>query len=265
MAKKRIPKINSLGWLEWKFPTEDSARRLFEQLVWPNGPHCPHCGSAEVWRFRDMGRKSRDGLYECHHCPGQFTVTTKTPMHSTKLPLKVWLKALYLILISSKGVSSVILGKQLGVRQATAWKVAHAVREMTDDRDGRDPLLGNIVEVDTTFMGAPPRRNKTKFHKHVWNPRGKGTKRPQVAMAAERMGRVAAAVIPKADSAAIGRFLDRFVSKDALIMSDNDVSVAKAARRYSGHQTVTHRDHKYARDEVHANTVEGLAAQLKRA
>lgn len=23
MAKKRIPKINSLEWLEWKFPTED--------------------------------------------------------------------------------------------------------------------------------------------------------------------------------------------------------------------------------------------------
>src|SRR5690606_13124876 len=94
-----------------------------------DGPYCPHCGCADVWRFREKGRKSRDGLYECSHCAGQFTVTTKTPMHSTKLPLKVWLRALYLILISSKGVSSVILGKQLGVRQATAWKMAHAIRE----------------------------------------------------------------------------------------------------------------------------------------
>jgi transposase-like protein len=265
MAKKRIPKINSLEWLEWKFPTEDSARQLFEQLVWPNGAHCPHCGSAEVWRFRDKGRKSRDGLYECSYCPGQFTVTTKTPMHSTKLPLKVWLRALYLILFSSKGVSSVILGKQLGVRQATAWKIAHAVREMTDDRDGRDPLLGAIVEVDTTYMGAPPRKKKTRFHRHVYYPPGKGTKRPEVAVAASRGGRVAAAVLRKGDKGGIGRFLDRFVSRDALIMSDDDKAIAKAAKGFMGHRTVTHSQDEFARDEVHANTVEGLAAQLKRA
>ena len=265
MAEKREPRINSLEWLEWKFPTEESARRLFERLVWPNGPHCPHCGSAEVWRFRDKGRKSRPGLYECRHCAGQFTVTTKTPMHATKLPLKVWLRAIYLILFSSKGVSTVILGKQLGVRQSTAWKMAHAVREMTDDRDGKDPLLGNIVEVDTTYMGGPPRKNRSKFHKHVWNPRGRGTKRPEVAIAANRNGRVAAAVIPKGDKAAIARFLDRFVAKDARIMSDNDNSIAKAAKAFADHRTVTHSRKEFARGEVHSNTVEGLASQLKRA
>lgn len=188
-------------------------------------------------------------------------------MHATKLPLKVWLKAVYLILFSSKGVSSVILGKQLGVRQSTAWKMTHAVREMTDDRDGRDPLLVRIVEVDTTYMGAPPRKKKTKFHRHVWHPPGKGTKRPQVAIAASRDGRVAAAVIRKGDSGAIGRFLDHFVAKDARIMSDNDndTAIAKAAKGFAGHRTVTHRDDEFARGEVHANWVEGLAALLKRA
>lgn len=265
MGKKRIPKANSLEWLEWKFPTEDSVRRLFERLVWPDGAHCPHCGSVEVWRFRDKGRISRPGLYECRNCAGQFTVTTKTPMHATKLPLKVWLRALYLILFSSKGVSSVILGKQLGVKQATAWKVAHAIREMTDDRDGKDPLLGRIVEVDTTYMGAPPKRNKTKFHRHVYHPPGKGTKRPEVAVAASRDGRVAAAVVPKGDKAAIARFLDRFVDKDARIMSDDDGTIGKAAKAFAGHGTVVHSKKEFARGEVHANTVEGLTSLLKRA
>ncbi len=265
MAAKRVPRINSLEWLEWKFPTEESARKLFERLVWPEGAHCPHCGSAEVWSFRDKGRKSRPGLYECRHCAGQFTVTTMTPMHATKLPLKVWLRAIYLILFSSKGVSSVILGKQLGVRQPTAWKMAHAVREMTDDRDGKDPLLGRIVEVDTTYMGAPPRKKKSKFHKHVWNPPGRGTKRPEVAVAASRDGRVAAAVVPKGDKGAITRFLDRFVAKDARIMSDDDRSIAKAAKAFASHKTVTHSQDEFARGDVHSNTVEGLAAHLKRA
>ncbi|MEQ8375262.1 MULTISPECIES: hypothetical protein [Stappiaceae] len=58
-------------------------------------------------------------------------------------------------LISSKGISSVMLAKQIGVRQPTAWKMAHAIREMMDDRDGRDSLLDGIVEVDTTYMGEP--------------------------------------------------------------------------------------------------------------
>ena len=265
MAKKRVPRINSLEWLEWKFPTEESVRALFERLVWPHGAHCPHCGSAEVWRFRDKGRNSRPGLYECRYCAGQFTVTTKTPMHATKLPLKVWLRALYLILFSSKGVSSVILGKQLGVKQSTAWKMAHAIREMTDDRDYQSPLLGRIVEVDTTYMGAPPRKKKTKFHRHVYHPPGKGTKRPEVAVAASRDGRVAAAVLPKGDKGAVARFLDRFVSKDARIMSDDDRTISKAAKAFAGHETVTHSKDEFVEGDVHSNTVEGLAALLKRA
>ncbi|WP_051631263.1 IS1595 family transposase [Afifella pfennigii] len=265
MAGKRAPRVNSLEWLEAKYPTEDSARRLFESLIWPHGPHCPHCGSAEVWRFRKKGRKSRAGLFECRYCSGQFTVTTKTPMHATKLPLKVWLRALYLILISSKGVSSVILGKQLGVRQPTAWKIAHAIREMTDDRDGDEPLLGKIVEVDTTFMGAPPRKKKSRFHKYVWNPPGKGSARPQVAVAASRDGRVAAAVIEKSDAQNVGRFLDRFVSKDAVIMSDDDRAISRAAKAFKEHSTVTHGDDQFAIGSVHANRAESLASLLKRA
>ncbi|WP_313617366.1 IS1595 family transposase [Agrobacterium sp.] len=254
-----------MAWLDWRCPTEDAAREFVENLVWPDGPHCPHCGSAEAWRFREKGRKSRPGLYECQHCSRQFTVTTKTPMHATKLPLRLWLKAIYLILVSSKGVSSVILGKQLGVRQSTAWKMAHAVREMTDGRNGQNHLLGRIVEVDTTYMGAPPRKKKSRDNTLIKHKRGRGTKRPQIAVAASRDGRVAAQVINRADAGTIGRFLDRFVSKDAVIMSDDDTAIGRAAKAFSGHETVTHRDHEYADGEVHSNTAENLASVLKRA
>lgn len=184
-------------------------------------------------------------------------------MHSTKLQLKVWLRAIYLVLVSSKGVSSVILGKQLGVRQPTAWKMAHAIREMTDDRDGKNELLDQIVEMDTTYMGGPPRKSANKSG--TPNKRGRGTSRPQVAIAAGRDGRVAAEVIERADSATIGRFLRRFVSPDAEIMSDDDTAIGKAAKVYKSHQTVTHRHHEFADGEVHANTVESVASLFKRA
>jgi hypothetical protein len=186
-------------------------------------------------------------------------------MHATKLPLQLWLKAFYLILVPSKGVSSVILGKQLGVRQSTAWKMAHAVREMIDDRDGQSYLLRRIVEVDTTYMGAPPRKKKSRDNMLLKHKHGRGTKRPQIAVAASRDGRVAAQVIKRADATTIGRFLDRFVSRDAVIMSDDDTAIGRAAKAFSGHETVTYRDHEYADGEVHSNTAENLASVLKRA
>ena len=264
MVAKREPREDSLEWLERTYPTEVSVRSLFERLVWPNGAHCPHCGSLDVWRFRNKGRSSRDGLFQCRHCQGQFTVTTKTPMHATKLPLRTWLKAIYVTLISSKGISSVMLAKQIGVRQPTAWKMAHAIREMMDDRDGRDSLLDGIVEVDTTYMGGRPRKNVDPRYKYVYRPRGKATTRPEVAVAAERGGRIKAKFLTSANGEQISRFMGRFISPHAHIMSDDDKAIGKAAKAFKEHDTVTHGKKKYVRGNVHSNTVEGIAALLKR-
>jgi hypothetical protein len=65
-------------------------------------------------------------------CKRQFTVTTHTPMHSTKLPLWKWLQCMYFMVNSSKGISSVFMGQWIGVSQKTAWKMCHAIRELMD-------------------------------------------------------------------------------------------------------------------------------------
>lgn len=105
-----------------RFRTNEDCRTFLEPLIWPSGPHCPHCGSFDVGRFTKPGRKSRAGLFQCREpaCRGQFTLTTKTPLHSSKLPLALWVQAIYLVLGSSKGLSSVVLARILGVSQKTA-------------------------------------------------------------------------------------------------------------------------------------------------
>src|SRR5215472_2407810 len=85
------------------FRDEEKCRRLLEVLVWPNGRLCPACGSKRSIALagRDMGQyRARPGLYQCSNgaCRFQFTATTRTPLHATKLPLSTWLKALWLIL-----------------------------------------------------------------------------------------------------------------------------------------------------------------------
>ena len=43
---------------------------------------------------------------------------------------------MFLVLTSSKGITSVVVSRILGVNQRTAWKLGRAIREMMDDRQG---------------------------------------------------------------------------------------------------------------------------------
>ena len=118
------------------FEDEDRCRRLLEAMVWAKGRNCPACGHKRSTTItgRDAGGRSRPGLYQCSngHCRLQFTVTTRTPLHSTKLPLRVWLTGLWLILQADKGISSVRLAEALGVSQPTG--LAHrSCPAATDD------------------------------------------------------------------------------------------------------------------------------------
>ena len=98
----------NIDQLQKRFPDEDACRSFFESILWKQARSCPHCHNLKSYQL--SGPSARKGLYECSLCKRQFTVTTKTPMHSTKLPLWKWLLAMYLILNSSKGISSVYLG-----------------------------------------------------------------------------------------------------------------------------------------------------------
>ena len=243
---------------------EASARRLLERLVWPQGPYCPRCGSFRVWRFRDEGRRSRDGLLQCGEgvCGRQFTATTLTPLHATKLPLRVWLEAIYLALTSSKGVSSVVLARQIGVKHSTAWKMGHAIRALMARWHDAAALLGGIVEVDTKRIGGAPRRRR-----HVHNPRGKGSKKPIVLVAADRDGQIKAAPVPDERAETLGPALHRFVDRRAGLMSDADKALMKVGRDFASHDTVNHGAGLYARGpkkrRIHSNTADRFANALE--
>jgi hypothetical protein len=66
------------------FPNEQSCREFFESVICQDGQKCPLCGCQHSCALKSL--HVRPGLYECYQCKRQFTVTTRTPMHSTKLP-----------------------------------------------------------------------------------------------------------------------------------------------------------------------------------
>ena len=240
------------------FPGEIACRRYLEKVIWPHGRVCPHCGGLKSWLL--SGLSARSGLYECSDCKGQFTVTTKTPMHSTKLPLRTWLLAMYFMINSSKGISSIYLAKWLGVNQKTAWKIGHAIRAMMTAQDDTVGLLDGIVELDETYLGGKPR-----FKQGVVHPRGKATKKACVHVAISRNGPVRARVIHGDSYAVLSSHVKQIVAPEAWIMTDQLQPYVAIGKHFAGHERVHHGIKEYARGEVHINTAESFNAVLERA
>lgn len=105
------------------FPDEAAARHYIESRRWPNGPRCPVCASDRI------GAHSPGGIYRCNACEEAFSVRTGTVMERSKIPLVKWLHAMYLLVTARKGISSMQLGKELSIRQASAWALLHRLRE----------------------------------------------------------------------------------------------------------------------------------------
>lgn len=158
----------NIDQLNAQFANETICRRFFEAARWPDGRICPHCGFNVSYKIRIKAAYA--DRYECKRCKRHFTVTTKSALHSTKLPLRKWLQAMYLIVCSSKGISSVVLARLIGVTQPTAWRMGHAIRKMMDPDRSDAGLLQGVVELDETYVGGCPKPQQGVVHK-----RGKGT------------------------------------------------------------------------------------------
>ena len=129
------------------FGTEEQCRAALLRLRWPDGFVCPCCG------HRGHCVLAGRGLYQCNRCKKQTSPTAGTIFHATKLPLTLWFAAIHLIVTAKNGISSVELGRRLGVKQPTAWAVKHKIMAVMARREGETPLTGR-VEMDDAYLGG---------------------------------------------------------------------------------------------------------------
>ena len=140
----------SLLQLARMFPDEESARRWFENIMWPDGiRYCPGCGSDNTYQCKHAKMP-----YKCREkqCGKYFSVKTGTVMAGSPIPLLKWLYAIYLDTTSLKGVSSMKLHRDLEVTQKTAWFMQQRIREAWAKRPNNN--YRGPVEVDETYMGG---------------------------------------------------------------------------------------------------------------
>ena len=127
--------------------SEEQCRAALVRLRWPDGFVCPSCG------HRGHCLLAGRGLYQCNRCKTQTSPTAGTIFHSTKLPLTLWFAAIHLIVTAKNGVSSVELGRRLGVKQPTAWTMKHKIMAVMARREG-ETQLGGRVEMDDAYLGG---------------------------------------------------------------------------------------------------------------
>src|SRR5208337_3194571 len=115
---------------EQRFATEVACLEYLAQLRWPNGFCCPRCGHGEAWIMKR-------GLYWCHQCNYQVSVTAGTIFQDTKMPLRLWFHAMWYVVSQKNGVSALGLQRVLGLGSyRTAWTWLHKLRR-TMVRPGR--------------------------------------------------------------------------------------------------------------------------------
>ena len=194
------------------FPTEDAARNWFEERIWPNGRHCPHCGSMHT---HDAGHNNMP--YRCSDCRGYFSVKTGTVMHKSHIPLRKWVFALYLHLTSLKGVSSMKLHRDIGVSQPAAWFMLQRIRQAWSHDDFE--AFAGPVEVDETYMGGRE-RNK---HKGKKLKAGRGTvgKTAVVGAKDRKTDKIKAAVVKITDAKTLQGFVVATALAGATIYTDD--------------------------------------------
>ena len=135
------------------FPTEETARKWFEDLIWADGRFCPHCGCTETTECNKQ--KKHPMPYRCNSCKQYFSAKLGTVMEDSRLPYRKWVLAIHLHMTSLKGVSNMKLHRDIGVTQKTAWFMLQRIREAFKRDDDNDPM-GRPVRVDKTYVG--PRR-----------------------------------------------------------------------------------------------------------
>lgn len=240
-----------------QFNSEDQCLDYLEQMRWPEGVACVHCGVVNVSKItrEAKGRNKRKRIYQCleKECGKQFSATSGTIFNDTHLPLTIWFTAVAMICEAKKGMSACQLQRHLGVSYRTAWYLAHRIREAMQEGG----LLSGIVEVDETYLTPrKPRKGRPYVKKQHTDV---------VLGMRERGGRLR--LIPIADSkmAIIEPEILKHVSPSATLQTDESaVYFIIGNRHFDGqHVTINHR-RSYVDGDIHTNTIENAFSLLKR-
>ena len=151
MARNKVQFQKGLSEADFdkSYGTEERCHAALVEWRWPEGFECPDCGGKAHCVVKRGTRK----LFQCNVCRKQTSVRAGTIFASSKLPLRLWFKAMYHLTQSKQGISSLELARRLGITQNAAWKMKHKLAQVMLERNATKLLKGK-VQMDDAYLGG---------------------------------------------------------------------------------------------------------------
>lgn len=255
--------FNSLVSMQAYFCNERVCAEYLEQQRWNGTPICPHCGSEHHYRtktrFKNPELKDYKDFF-CKACRKKYTVLTGTAYESTKISLRLWLSALYLLTAHKKGISSLQLSRDLDVSQKTAWFMLHRLRQILTEN--APEMLEGEISADETFVGG---RNKFRhYDKKVTHKPGRTwVDKTAVLGLLQKDGPIRCFVIESTSSHILQPIVFNNVKLGSRLYTDDWCGYSGMFFWYE-HYVIEHSKGKYKKGKATTNNIEGAWAHLKR-
>jgi len=256
-----------------RIPTEADAYIYMETLRWPDKPVCPHCGVVGdhyylqpengFSRITTRGTYSERRVWKCKDCRKQFSVTTGTIFHGSKVSLRVWLFVFFEMCANKNGLAAREISRKYGVAPKTAWFMTQRIREAMKSRGGL--MSGNIV-ADETYIGGKPENWHANDPRRAEFGNNTARKTAVVALINSETDEIRTKAVTSVTGPNIRRFIEEnVVFKSSALHSDSAGVYRTVGKEMNAHHAVNHNIGQYVTAlSDGTNKAENFFSQLKR-
>jgi transposase-like protein len=238
---------------------EQSAVEFLEQQRFGEDPYCPRCADTNVYKMMSGDARNKDYRWRCNGCKKMFTVRTGSVLEESRLPVRIWVYAIWKAASSKKGIAALQLSREMEITHKSALFVLRRLRHgLTEENPQK---LTGTVEADEVYIGGRPRYvSRSNIGTYA------DYKTPVVGIV-QRGGDVRFRVMPRVTAASLSEFVAENADRSCRLITDDAKVYNTVGQAFKGgHKFTRHSHRQYVKPgtDIHSNTIEGVFSLLQR-